>query len=404
VTHRRLAILVGLLLLGGGPLPAAAHAASPNLAGVRGASLRQHARRVVWRVSLVRGISPRELRRGRRTLCLLVEPRPRGPSPAALCLAAGPRGLELTAAEAEAGGRGGLGPARAVAAARVRRHGTVILAALPVSALSPDDRSLRWQTASTARSPACPPAPAPGDPGRHVCAAVFPARRRPLARLHVPRLVGCVAHGPSIVYGGPPTRPAVALTFDDGPWGDPASIDFVDELHRLDAPATFFEIGEQISEFDPTGAVQRAMLADGDMIGDHTWTHPDMDALAPAAQTSELELTAQAIRRATGFTPCLWRPPYGSIDSEMEDLARRLGFLTVYWNDDPRDWALPGVASIVDTALAEARDGGIVELHFGGGPREQTLAAIPLIVRALRARGDRLVNLAQLLGVRELWR
>jgi peptidoglycan/xylan/chitin deacetylase (PgdA/CDA1 family) len=179
---------------------------------------------------------------------------------------------------------------------------------------------------------------------------------------------------------------------------------FVDELQQLGAVGTFFEIGDQLSTYDPTGAAQRAMLADGDMIGDHTWTHPDMEVLAPAQQTSELELTADAIHHATGFTPCLWRPPYGTVDPALESLARNLGFLTVYWNDDTRDWSLPGTSAIVSTALSEARNGGIILMHFGGGPRSETIDALPAIVGALRARRYHFVNVAQLLGLREIWR
>jgi peptidoglycan/xylan/chitin deacetylase (PgdA/CDA1 family) len=92
-----------------------------------------------------------------------------------------------------------------------------------------------------------------------------------LARLHVPVLVGCVPAGPSLVYDGSPSLHEIALTFDDGPWSTPPTIDFVNRLAHYHVPGTFFEIGRQIPEFDPTGAVERAMLANGDMIGDHTW-------------------------------------------------------------------------------------------------------------------------------------
>jgi peptidoglycan-N-acetylglucosamine deacetylase len=231
------------------------------------------------------------------------------------------------------------------------------------------------------------------------CVRLYPATLA-LARLHTPKLVGCVSSGRTLVLDGPSTKREIALTFDDGPWGNPPSIDFVNLLARYHAPATFFEIGDQISEYDKTGAVERRMLADGDMIGDHTWTHPDMVDLPPSQQRSQLELTAQAIRRATGFTPCLWRPPYGDTSDQLDTLARSLGFLTIYWNIDPRDWSLPGVSEIEDNVLANAHDGGIVEMHFGGGPRQETLAALPKIITTLRKRGYKLVNLAEMLGTR----
>jgi peptidoglycan/xylan/chitin deacetylase (PgdA/CDA1 family) len=246
-------------------------------------------------------------------------------------------------------------------------------------------------------------APVDGGSGRHVCVVTYPAKA-PLASLHTPQLVGCVPAGPSLVSQGPGDKREIALSFDDGPWWQPPTIDFVSELQRLGVPGTFFEIGEQISEFDPTGSVEREMLADGDMIGNHTWTHPNMAALSPAQQTTELVQTNQAIRRATGFTPCLWRAPYGGTSPALESLARGLGLITVGWDIDPRDWALPGTNAIVATVLKEAQNGGITEMHFGGGPREETLQALPQIVADLKARGYRFVNLVQMLGLREIWR
>ncbi len=188
--------------------------------------------------------------------------------------------------------------------------------------------------------------------------------------LHAPVPTGCVPSGPSLVYHGPGKSREIALTFDDGPWSDPPTIDFLTVLEQAHVPATFFEIGRQIAGFDPGGVVEKRMLADGDMIGDHTWSHPNMAALKPAAQRVQLRATLSAIQRATGgFTPCLWRPPYGAISPSLVKLARSLGLLTIMWNVDPRDWALPGVDAIYGNVVSHATPGAIVIQHFGGGPR-----------------------------------
>ena len=78
-----------------------------------------------------------------------------------------------------------------------------------------------------------------------------------------------------------------------------ADVDFVDELARLHVPATFFEIGEHIPTYDPHGTVERQMLADGDMIGDHTWSHPDMLGLS---RTSS-DRRSHWLRRRSGRRP-----------------------------------------------------------------------------------------------------
>lgn len=130
-----------------------------------------------------------------------------------------------------------------------------------------------------------------------------------------------------------------------------------------------------------------------------------MAKLTPEAQRSQLLETIAAIRRATGgFTPCLWRPPYGAISPSLVKVARSLGLLTVMWDIDPRDWALPGVDSIVSNVESHAHPGAIVIQHFGGGPRQQTLEALPREIGDLRSRGYRFVTVAQMLGLKLLYR
>ena len=106
----------------------------------------------------------------------------------------------------------------------------------------------------------------------------------------------------------------------------------------------------------------------------------------------------------SGYTPCVFRPPYGAYDSSVVASARSLGLATVLWNDDPRDWALPGTAAIRQQVLAQVRPGSIVISHDGGGPRWQTLAAYPSIIAALRRRGYRIVTIPQLLGFKPVYR
>ncbi|MBO0767999.1 MAG: polysaccharide deacetylase family protein [Solirubrobacterales bacterium] len=223
--------------------------------------------------------------------------------------------------------------------------------------------------------------------------------------MHVPVPVGCKATGAPFVTNGPTNKREVALTFDDGPWGAPPSMDFVNELAKLHVPGTFFEIGDQLNTYDRSGAIERAMLADGDMIGDHTWTHPDMTKLSAAQQTSQLESTANAIKQKTGgFTPCLFRAPYGAVDRSLENTARSLNFTTIQWNVDTRDWSTPGTPSIVNTAVNDSRNGSIIIQHFGGGPRYQTLAALPQEVAQLHKKGYQFVTVNQMLGDPTIYR
>jgi peptidoglycan/xylan/chitin deacetylase (PgdA/CDA1 family) len=298
------------------------------------------------------------------------------------------------------------GPRLIITASVAQPSSSTLVASFLPSAIGLGYRPMRWQTISTLRAAACaPPGSGSGRKGPDGgCFELSPAKPA-LLTLHLPMVVGCRAAGRSLVYDGPSNRREIALTFDDGPWGDPPTAEFLQVLEREHVPATFFEIGSQISTFDPLGSLERRMLADGDMIGDHTWSHPVMTRLKPAKQVAELLDTSAAIQRATGgFIPCLWRPPYGKINPKLVSLARSLGLLTIMWDVDPRDWALPGVGAIYSNAIANAHNGAIVIQHVGGGPRQQTLAALPREIETLRAKGYRFVTVDQLLGLQLLYR
>ena len=205
---------------------------------------------------------------------------------------------------------------------------------------------------------------------------------------------GCTPHGAAQVHQGPPVK-QVALTYDDGP----AAItpQFLTLLRRLGVPATFFMLGQQVAA---NPQVARQVLADGHEIGDHSWNHADLGGGGPGA-SAQLEHTNAVIRRVTGFTPCLFRPPGGSTGADLVARVRALGMTSVLWSADPFDWRLPGTSSIVGRVLAQTGPGGIILDHDGGGPRTQTLAAARPIITALRARGYTFVTVSALLGYRE---
>jgi peptidoglycan/xylan/chitin deacetylase (PgdA/CDA1 family) len=233
------------------------------------------------------------------------------------------------------------------------------------------------------------------------CTQSFPSREA-VAPLHVPELVGCVPSGPSMVFEGSRAQREVALTFDDGPAPDTAR--FLDILEREHVVATFFEIGKWVSVYGQGGAIERRMLDDGDMIGDHTWDHLNVSA-GDSAAAGEITQAAGAIRTASGgFEPCLFRPPYGASSPKLVALARRLGFVVVQWDVDPRDWSMPGVNAISANVIANSHAGSIILQHDGGGDRSQTLAALPLEIAALKREGYRFVTVTDLLGLRLIYK
>jgi peptidoglycan-N-acetylglucosamine deacetylase len=224
------------------------------------------------------------------------------------------------------------------------------------------------------------------------CRDLVPDRGRAPARIDNFARTGCIAAGLSRRFNGPAAGRMVALTFDDGP--SPYTPAVLSVLNSYHVHATFFEIGRQVG---PLAAVSRSVLRAGDVIGDHTWSHPVLDAANTAAQVNP---TQRAIRSATGFTPCILRPPYGTAPADVVGIVRSLGLLTIQWDVDPADWSLPGAGAIAQRVLSAVHPGAIVIMHDGGGDRAETVAALRTIVPSLISRGYRLVTVTRLLGLR----
>jgi peptidoglycan-N-acetylglucosamine deacetylase len=214
-----------------------------------------------------------------------------------------------------------------------------------------------------------------------------------------PQVMGCKAGGASYRTNGPRSHKVVALTFDDGPF--PLTPQFYSVLEREHVPGTFFMIGEQVPG---KGALLKRALKDGFALGDHTWTHANVSG-AGAAARSQISRTANAIKQATGgYTPCLFRAPGGAVSAPLISEARGMGFNTIEWDVDPTDWSTPGTDAIYSRVVSGVRPGSIVLMHDGGGPRSQTLAALPRIIATLKARGYKFATVPDLLGLQPVFR
>jgi peptidoglycan-N-acetylglucosamine deacetylase len=200
-----------------------------------------------------------------------------------------------------------------------------------------------------------------------------------------------LSYTPAVTSGGASGN-EVALTFDDGP--GPYTLRLVAELNKLKVHATFFAIGNQEQYFSE-GTV--AEINSGDVIGDHTETHPMMAQLSPHDQYNELFEQMAQIEATGGKRPRLFRPPYGSFNETTFKELHHLHLLMILWSVDTGDYTLPGTEAIVARALEGAKPGAIILMHDAGGDRSETIAALPRIVAGLRKRGLKPVTVPQLL-------
>jgi peptidoglycan/xylan/chitin deacetylase (PgdA/CDA1 family) len=200
-----------------------------------------------------------------------------------------------------------------------------------------------------------------------------------------------------VVGRGDPGRRELFLTFDDGP--DPATTPrILATLDALGAPATFFVIGRRARRHPEL--VRQAAEA-GHEIGNHTWDHAKLHRAGPRRVRSELLRTHRALRDLTGRAPTVFRAPHGFKNPFVIREATRLGYRTIGWSVDVRDYWRPGSDVIRRRVERRLTPGAILLLHDGDGEREdgdrsQTAEALPGIVRGARERGYTFGRLTEL--------
>jgi len=204
----------------------------------------------------------------------------------------------------------------------------------------------------------------------------------------------------------------VALSFDDGP--DPTwTPQILKILKENNVIGTFFMIG---AEAQNNVGVMKQVYRDGEEIGNHTWFHPDISEISTANVDLELNLTERLFAAELGVQPLFFRPPY-SIDQEPDtnDQAapaahiQDLGYIIIGDKIDTDDWdehPRKTPQEITDSVFRQINDmktrtwmrGSIILLHDGGGNRQATVDALPVLIKALRERGYKIVPVSELMG------
>jgi peptidoglycan-N-acetylglucosamine deacetylase len=193
----------------------------------------------------------------------------------------------------------------------------------------------------------------------------------------------------------------VTFTFDDGPRENTEKV--LDALEGLGIDAVFFWNGQRVQGRERT--VTRA-LAEGHVIGNHTWHHPDMttgelpdstrETWSPTWVRRELERTNEALVAAGAPRPTLYRPPYGAINQRADHAARELELRLVmpwgYHEDDnivdTRDYEGATTQEIVDTTIRSMRDDSIITMHDGQGQSTlNSIDALQGIVDGMNEKG-----------------
>lgn len=189
----------------------------------------------------------------------------------------------------------------------------------------------------------------------------------------------------------------VALTFDDGPY-PPYTERILAILKEKKVPATFFLVGENAKAYPE---LVREEMAQGNLLGTHTYDHKDLLRLSGKAVKEEISEGVNIVQEITGIRPVFVRTPHGFKDFSVMTQIEALHLRAVNWSVLPKDWTNPGVDIIVSRVVDNVKPGSIVLLHDGDSPgkkapRQETVEALPIIIDKLREKGYTFVTVDKL--------
>ncbi len=187
-----------------------------------------------------------------------------------------------------------------------------------------------------------------------------------------------------------PTKPMVALTFDDGPYAKVGN-QIMDCLAKYDAKVTFFVVGDRCASYQTE---MKRMADEGHEIATHTYEHKYLDKLDAAQIREQIDKGVEAIVKYSGVTPALVRLPGGR---KNDTVLANVAYPMIQWNIDTRDWETKNTEKTVRAVLDNVKDGDIVLMHE---LYASTGDAVEQIVPELIARGYQLVTVSEMAQAR----
>lgn len=189
----------------------------------------------------------------------------------------------------------------------------------------------------------------------------------------------------------------VALTFDDGPHKKYTE-KILDILNANNIKGAFFIIGE--NALDNPGLVKK-IYEDGHIVANHTYSHARLTDISGQEIEDQMTKNTKIIKDIIGVEPNLFRPPYGACSVGQQRVARNLGLKQIIWSAITDDYNVDKTSpeKIASEIFGMVGPGGIIVLHDGGGNREKTVAALPILIDRLKRDGYLFVSLQEMLDI-----
>ena len=192
------------------------------------------------------------------------------------------------------------------------------------------------------------------------------------------------------IYSVETEEKKIAISFDCA-WGVEYTDRILEELDRHSVQCTWFAVEFWVEKY-PEYA--KKVVERGHELGTHSKTHPYMSKLTVGQVRDELTSSADAIERATGRRPTLFRAPYGDYNNDLIDTASQLGLYTIQWDVDSLDWKNLSATEIALRIINGVKAGSIILCHNNG---LHTAEALPMIFSTLQNRGYQFVPIGELI-------
>ncbi len=182
-----------------------------------------------------------------------------------------------------------------------------------------------------------------------------------------------------------PTKPMVALTFDDGP-NNTSTVRILNTLEKYNVKATFFDQGKNMIKY-PEVVKREASLGE---VGMHTYSHSNLNKLSEEQLKREIELSKETYFKVLGYEAKLIRAPYGNSNSKV---LKNVDLPFIYWTIDTLDWQSQNVNSIMKKVSGKNLDGKIILMH---SIHDASAKATEVMVPYLIDSGYQLVTVSEL--------
>lgn len=199
---------------------------------------------------------------------------------------------------------------------------------------------------------------------------------------------------PQPIYRGNPEKPMVSLLINVA-WGNEYIPPILKTLNDQEVKATFFFDGSWTKK-NPDLA--QMIYKEGHEIGNHAYSHPDLQKRSRAETMEEISKTNEVIEQSIGFKPKWFAPPSGSFNQQTVDVAHELNMKTILWTVDTVDWRKPEPSEMVRRVVSKVENGTMILMH----PTEPVAKGLATMIAEIKAKGYQLGTVSELMSEKRI--